>query len=660
MKSFLFDSLAQLPGGFTSRLWMPLALVLTYEIALIAMPQIERQLWLTSADRLQTWLPSSTKEIPFTVVLIDNKAENVVGPWPWPRGKVAELIETVGAFEPAAIAIDIIFKNSVAMEPEEINTLSKAIGRSRSVMIAEVEKNAQRGLVETTGISWIGEPSVEPLPDWEGDILALPAPIKAAAAGLGVAAGRTDEDGVVRMMPLLLKFGDILRPSLESEVLRVLEYGDAISILTEGEPGQAMITGLAWSNLVVPLNPAGELWINFGIDRSVDVISASDLLSGNKDANLAGRIVLLGVDLPLVGRQWLGPDSRYHSSIWLHAKAISTILSESFLSRPAWVGGIERVLTILMILVLVWRWVSHNGSIFVLSLVLVSGAVVLAIAAFYAGGVLGSPIRIGAPLMLVGFASTAQRYLENSRERQRVRQVFSRYVAPEVVKLLLDDPKKLQMGGETKLVTILLVDVRGFTGITERLTAQELVCLMNAFLRYCGDIILRHQGTIDKFIGDSVLAFWNAPLEQDDHADRACDAAAEIVQRLKDFHQDFATSFPEISDKIETFSVGIAVNSGMCAVGNVGSETHSNYTVLGDPVNVTARLEELTKSLKIPVLIGGETVAECERGRFELVDQFAVRGREQPIAVYRPRDIVAQTSDPYDLPLFRSLSKKSD
>lgn len=298
----------------------------------------------------------------------------------------------------------------------------------------------------------------------------------------------------------------------------------------------------------------------------------------------------------------------------------------------------ERVILILGAGFLLWLW----STVFRKQAVLSVGFPVAVLGVWVAGyvqfGLLGDPMRIVIPIALAGLAAAGQSAWETNRERRRVRSIFSRYVSADVVDSLLSDPDQPRLGGETRDISIMMVDVRGFTTITERLTAPELVIVMNRFMDYCSTIILEHQGTIDKFIGDSVLAFWNAPLGQIDHADRACEAAQRIAGGLDAFKDELQAANPEIFEKIGGFEIGIGVNTGSCAVGNMGSEKHSNYTVLGDPVNVAARLEGLTKSYGVRVIVGAATVAMSTRLAFEKLDRVQVRGRTATVEIFSPID----------------------
>jgi len=253
--------------------------------------------------------------------------------------------------------------------------------------------------------------------------------------------------------------------------------------------------------------------------------------------------------------------------------------------------------------------------------------------AFSARGLLFDPIYPSLASALVYLSATFFGYLHAELERRRVRHAFSHYVSPVMVERLAADPSRLKLGGEMREVSLLFCDVRDFTPISERLGAEELVRLLNEFLTPMTDIILRHEGTIDKYIGDCIMAFWNAPLDDPHHASHMCAAALDMQERLKAFNAE-AAGGPLAAKEILPLRMGIGLNAGTCCVGNVGSAQRFDYSVLGDAVNVASRLEGLTKSYGVPIIAGDAIRQQATDFAMLEIDLMRVKGRAEPTRIH--------------------------
>lgn len=339
-------------GKRVQKIAAPIFVLALVEFMVLVVPGAEQTLRHTANDLLQTWIRTPTPPVPLTVVTIDERAENREGFWPWPRDRIAELVDRIAERKPALLIVDLVFAEQGADPGDTTTTLAESLRRIPSVISVEVAGSRSgstprsapgptlaREDIGTSPVLWIGETARDTLPPWEGEVVAPPAQLGAAARGLGVSVGRLDDDGVMREIPMILRIQDTVRPSIEAEAMRVLNGGEVVAVTTSGSRDWAETTGLLLTDQVVPLTPKGTLRLNYGIGRPYQTVSAADILSADTLDSIEGRIVLLGVDIPLVGRQWIGADRQYHSSIWLHAQAVSTILSGRYLSRPnGWTG----------------------------------------------------------------------------------------------------------------------------------------------------------------------------------------------------------------------------------------------------------------------------------------------------------------------------------
>jgi adenylate cyclase len=237
-------------------------------------------------------------------------------------------------------------------------------------------------------------------------------------------------------------------------------------------------------------------------------------------------------------------------------------------------------------------------------------------------------------VLLIYLVSSFFNFLRTETERGQIRSAFSRYLSPHFVTKLTKDPKKLKLGGEIKIMSFLFTDIRNFTSIAETMTAEELTRFMNSFMTPMTEIILKHNGTIDKYIGDCIMAFWNAPIEDKNHARNACEAGLEMLEFLKGWNLSLEQEAAAQGKPFRQVHIGIGINTGEACVGNMGSEYRFDYTVLGDEVNLASRLEGLTKQYSVSMLLGQNTAELVpDLGPREL-DTIQVRGKTRPTKIY--------------------------
>ncbi len=453
-------------------------------------------------------------------------------------------------------------------------------------------------------------------------------------------------------LPLILKLNGKPYPSLAAEALR-LAFGASTYIGraagANGERNFGQDTGLTAIRigpLTVPTDAAGRVWLHYARHRPDRTVSAADVLAGKFAPGLfEGDIVLVGTSAAgVVNDQRATPLSPAVPGVEIHAQLIDDILQGDFLTRPDWAVGAEILFALLV----------GGGLIVVLprigalpSAVLGGAAVAAALggswAAFKYAHLLLDPVYPWAVITLVYLVASLLGYLRTEARQREIRSAFSRYMSPHYVKELAAHPEKLVLGGEMRVMTIMFCDIRGFTSRAEGMDAHTLTRFMNTFLSPMTEIITDEKGTIDKYIGDCIMAFWNAPLDDPDHAANAVRAAQAMRRQLVELNRGWADEATASGTLFRPVQMGIGINTGECVVGNFGSEQHFDYSLLGDPVNLASRLEGLGKVYGIDLVIGEETAAHLDEPALIEVDLVAVKGKSQAGRVYTlPPETIAE------------------
>ncbi len=607
-------------------------------------------------DTYQRLAPRPHGGTPVTIVDLDEESIQRIGQWPWPRSTLAQIVDRLGQLGAATIAFDIVFSEPDRTSPARVleglelgdvitssgidldaldndRRFAEALTRNPTVTGAllspEIDDPAP---VSKTGLSFGGANPTEYLPDAGGALANLPL-FDGAAFGLGVLNFNPQFDGVVRRVPLLAKSGDIILPSLAVEALRVAQGAQGLQARGTGASGEAD-TGLAAmvamrvGNFVVPTNADGSLWVYYTDGTGARILPAHTLTETEVDPAvadaIAGHIVLIGASAQGLRDQRATPMSASVAGVTIHAEIIDQIFSGVSLSRPDWALGLELfatvVLSLLAIAVIPFLSVAGNT---LWALLLGGGTVVACWFAFLEQQILLDPV-LPVTAILVSFgAASAARLLVTENQERFVRQAFGQYLAPTLVQQLARHPDRLTLGGENRELTLLFCDIRGFTKISEGLDPSELTELLNNFLTPMTDVLLESGATIDKYMGDAIMAFWNAPIAQEDHAMRACRAALQMESGLNELNAS-------LTHKI---NIGIGLNTGICCVGNLGSTQRFNYSAIGDAVNVAARIESLTKQYGVSNLIAETTAAGAPDVAKLEVDRVRVVGRAEPLTI---------------------------
>jgi adenylate cyclase len=619
-----------------------------------------QELRLRTLDLFQVLRPREQTIRPVAIVDIDEASLKEIGQWPWPRTVVADLITRLKEQGALVVGFDIIFAEpdrmspAVAAEsfrglddatraklsglPSNDDVLADAIKHARVVVgqagSATPRPRSPEELTLQTGFATLGADPMPFLVSFPG-LLRNVLPIEQAAAGRGLFSINPEHDGIIRRVPVIMEAQDTLVPSLAMEMLRVVSGASAIQVRS----GEAGVQSVSVRGLTVPTDRNGQVWVHFNKHDPARYVSAKDVLQGklSKD-RLRGKLVLVGTSAIGLLDIKTTPVEAVMPGVEVHAEILESVLTQSPLSQPEYAIGAEIIMAVVL------------GLAIVIAAPLLSATVVVALGAMLIAGLIGLSwylfvahsllIDFTYPLIsswLIYLVLTFVNYFREQKQRQQIRSAFGFYLSPHMVEQLARSPEKLVLGGEERRMTILFSDVRGFTTISEHYKddPQGLTRLMNRFLTPLTNAIIERKGTIDKYIGDAIMAFWNAPVDDDDQEANACDAALAMQERAAALNVELKQEADANGGVYMPLRIGIGLNTGPCVVGNMGSDFRFNYSVLGDTVNVAARLEARTKDYRLPLVIGSRT-AEKAKQKFATmeIDLIQVKGKKEPEAVY--------------------------
>ena len=609
-------------------------------------------------DFYQSMKPRRVTQYPVAIIDIDEKSLSTIGQWPWPRTVLADMVGRLNRLRAAAIGFDIVFAEPDRLSPRHLakalrgldDVTAQALGRlpgndevfaealrgSRAVLGQSVQPQAADGAAERpprkTPVAEVGG---DPRPHlglkYAALVRNLPV-IEQAAAGLGLMTFGLERDAIVRRVPAVFQVGPDLFPALAIEMLRVATGQSAYAIKSSRDG----ITSIVVAGVRIPTDAKGRVWVHFGPHDPSRYLSAKDLLDGSvAPPQIAGKLVLVGTSASGLLDIRSTPLGSAMPGVEIHAQLLENILAGTYLLRPAYALGVELAITLLAGLLMI-ALLPRLGARWTLLLF----AVVLAAAA------LGSWYLYTEKRMLVDVAYAAlvtfliysfltyTSYSQAETQRREVRAAFSRYLAPALVERLASDPSQLTLGGESRFMTLLFCDVEDFTTISERHDAQSLTRLVNRFLTPMTEAILQWDGTVDKYMGDSVMAFWNAPLDDPDHARHACLAGLNMQTRIEALNEELKAEAKSQGGEHLPIRIGVGVNSGVCMVGNMGSDQRFDYSVLGDTVNVASRLEGQTRTYRVRIITGESVVEQVPDLAIIELDLIRVVGKTVPERIY--------------------------
>jgi adenylate cyclase len=615
-------------------------------------------------DTLQRLYPRAAADLPVSVVEIDEASLEKFGQWPWPRDRLARLVGKLAELGAAVVVFDVIFPEPDRLSPSRIATdeeIMSSLGASARTEVLTSFPDNDRILAgvlrivpvvlafanapgskrlkpeRKAGFAVTGQP-VAAAPPRIAAVAANIPELEAAAAGIGaINIDLASEQGVARQIPLLWSDGENLYPSLVVEALRVAQGAESV-VVNGSERLENAIESVRVGEFEIPVAENSLFALHYRAADPAEGIAAWRLLSEEEARGLAnrieGRIVFIGASaagLLDIRTTALGQSV---PGVTIHAQAAEQILAGDFLTRPEWAAGAEVVMTLVLALAVVGLTmlsspVTAAGTTLMVMLLLGAAA----IHAFRSLGLLLDATFPAAALLFVFLWTLAFRLLVVDRDRRMLRGAFGHYVAPEILAVIERDPTALNLGGEVREVSVMFVDVRNFTRISETLPPEALVALTNRLLGECSERIIAAGGTVDKYIGDAIMAFWNAPVATPDHQWHAARAALEVRETVQRLNEDAAIMAMLKPAGLWPLRVGIGISSGPACVGNMGSAERFDYSVVGETVNAASRAETATKDLGADIVIAGAidprtaTLALLDAGRIRM------KGRSAPAPV---------------------------
>lgn len=614
------------------------------------------------------------------IVDIDERSLAEIGRWPWSRIHIADLLdELFGYYDIRLVGFDVVFP-----EPDDSSGLKilQALGRNEltdikeyHAVIADLEgqldydrrlsksiSNHQVVLgyyfndaLASTGSTITGE---LPRPAFHRDMfkdknvqarkaIGYNANIKLlqdAALTAGHFSPWLDDDGIIRRIPMVYEYQDDFYEALSLVMVRILLGIEETKPVFEEDygTGYPSLEKLSLEFLDIPVDKNLQALVPYrGKEGSFPYVSATDVIHGRVDKKiLQGAIVLVGTTAPGLYDLRTTPVQKQYAGVEIHANLISGILDQNIKQSPAYVDGAEFIQILLTgcVLTLLLPLLS---PLWATLLTLVISAITISLnIAFWQYGNLVMPLATGLTLIFIMFiANMIYGFFIERRGKLQIASIFGQYIPPDLIDEMNFNPDSYSLDAENREMTVLFSDIRGFTTISEGLTPAQLSELMNAYLTPMTKIIHENRGTIDKYIGDAVMAFWGAPLKNSNHACHALKAAMDMLERLNAIRMEFVErGWPEIY-------IGIGLNTGMMSVGNMGSEFRLSYTVLGDAVNLGSRLEGLTKVYGVEIIVSETTKDAVPEFIYRELDIVKVKGKDKPIGIYEPIALEEEITD---------------
>ena len=601
-------------------------------------------------DKFQTVEPRQMVSDSVTVVNITEQDIKMYGQWPWPRHVMAMLHAKLSDAGAILVNYNILFAEPDRMSGVEYlksmpmsNDLREQLGQTlldtdavfsivlkeskKAILMMSVKNTADTNLPSTTQI--IEKGNVKPwLYEYEG-IVAPNAKVSVGATGMGVNVTSPEPDAVVRKMPVLIRINGKIYPSMILENVRLLNGSKRIKVIAKQHGIDEVLVS---KKAGIPVNHNAEMYINYADPSMYVNVSATDILTGNYNENkVKGRIIVVGLDAAGLSVLKYTPHGLTTDQN-ITAQALDTLLTGKYLLRTPQADTYEIVFMAFLLLLLILVLPRTSVLLAVPLLFFIEGGVAYGAFMAYANkGFLVDPSWTMLSVFLIWSHSVYNNFATQSRLRQQIKKQFEHYLDPGMVKKLQKDPSLLKLGGEKRDMTFLFCDIRGFTPISEKYKGnpEGLTKLINRFLTRMTDVIIANGGTIDKFMGDCIMAFWNAPIEDEEHEKHAVQAAIDMQDELLKLNQQLAV------EGLPTIAIGIGINTGEALVGNMGSDQRFDYSVIGDAVNLASRLESSSKTLGKILIVGEETVKGAKLNHnFKYVDEITVKGKSEAVKVY--------------------------
>jgi adenylate cyclase len=638
---------------------MCVALLIGLAALRIADPGPIQELRVRTFDTFQRIDPRVKTARPVTIVDIDEKSLAKLGQFPWPRTRIADLVTDLTRLGAVAIAFDVIFSEPDRLNPDVVADTFRALDDesraklralpSNDQLLADAMRHSRVVLGESglpyvvgeldktlpvTGLAMLGEDPHRFMFKFAGLLRNTPV-LETASSGRGLLTINPERDGIVRRVPMIMQAEGATMPSLSFEMLRVVTGTDTIFIKAD----EAGIQSIGVKGFSIPTDRNGQLWVHFARNDHSIYVPAVDVLDGSVAPDkIKGKLVLIGTSAVGLNDIKTTPVSPAMPGVEIHAQVLEAALTKSLLTQPPYGPVLEFAVAMLLgVLVIVLAPMLGPVTLFIMGALF---ATLLIGTSWYFYTQHRLLIDFTYPLL-----STTSIYLtliftsfvREQAQRRQIRSAFGQYLSPALIEQLALSPEKLVLGGEEREMTIMFSDVRGFTTISEsyKHDPQGLTTLMNRFLTPLTNAILARKGTIDKYMGDAIMAFWNAPLDDNAHQLNACEAALDMLDRIDVLNKERELEAGDGGHAYIPINVGVGLNTGICVVGNMGSDLRFDYSVLGDSVNLASRLEGQSKEYGFPIIVGSRT-ALAVKDRFAILelDFIMVKGKKEPEVIY--------------------------
>ena len=613
-------------------------------------------------DQYQRWRPRVPTDAPVRIIDIDEDSIQRLGQWPWPRTRIAELVESVQQAGAIAIGFDVVFsetdrtspqsmvpmwfgdkpgddtrvlRDRILQLPDHDEILRKAVAGGGVVLGFALSQQNEPGLLPEMKVQFAQKgPSALPwLSRFNRAIASLP-PVQHAAAGNGALNFVPDDDGVLRRVPLVLRFIDQPVPSFTTELLRVAQ-GERNVILTSEQVTPEESRGMREvriGGLSVPTTEKGEVWVHYASPHPARYLSAWKVLAGQVPrTELEGNLLLVGTSAQGLMDLRFSPLGNVIPGVEVHAQALEQMLSGRQLVRPGWTQSME-VLVALIAGLAVGVLALNARALRAATLSLLAMAMVFSFGwlSFSQFQLLLDPLTPSLVVLASFVVCSLVHHFRSERQQRWVTKAFSRYVSPNKVDFLVKHPERLKLGGARQTCSFIFTDLKGFTGLMESMDPGAAVSSLNAYLDGMVSIAFKHEGTLDRIMGDAVAVVFSAPVIQEDHMQRAFNCAMEMHAFSRKYASDLQAR------GVSFGNTRIGVHAGDVIVGNFGGSTMFDYRALGDPVNTAARLESVNKHLGTWICVSEVVYLGCSNMVARPVGRLVLKGKKQPLMVYEP------------------------
>ncbi|MEQ8708440.1 MAG: adenylate/guanylate cyclase domain-containing protein [Rhodospirillales bacterium] len=626
-------------------------------------------------DSFQQWKPRTALDVPVRIVDIDNDSLSKIGQWPWPRTTLADLVQRLTGHGATAIVFDVVFaepdrtspvaalsywkagpeaQRLLSELPDHDLLFAEAIANSPAVMGVAFGDSGKttRPPTRLSGVAFGGDNPRESLPSYSTVVANLQI-LEQAASGVGNFNFIPDTDGIVRRAPLFVTMEGEIYPSIVAEALRVAQNADSYVIKSTGASQEygagsaAAIASVRIADVIIPTDANGAMRLYMAPHHASRYVPASAVLDNSVSPELIdGHIVLIGTSASGLLDIRFSPLGQPVAGVELHAQALEQIITrqiitqqpeaadlagQQFLVRPDWSPGAETLgmllLSICLILFMLRFGALPSAIAALLAVITAAGG---AFWSFSTQGLLFDPVLPSLGLLLTYLTFSILRHIQAEQDRQWIKTAFASYISPGIVELLIKNPEQLKLGGERREMTFLFTDLAGFTPLVESTSPEKLIPLLNEYLNGVTKIGFRHEGTLDKIVGDATTFYWNAPTDQPDHASRAIRCALDIDE----FSESFRRDKNAIGVPIGITRIG--VNTGNVIIGNMGGDAIFDYSAHGDAVNTAARMESVNKQLGTRICVAGNTTSQMTDFVGRPIGELVLKGRSEAESCFQP------------------------